>query len=558
MCFILSFPASIAVEAGSINPDETNRSVRSVPNSLPIPVINVSTDELLTLETLIINASGSYDTDGFVVGYFFQYEDGTESDWVTTPVVEHIYKKERFYNIRLKVMDDRGEESSYWAKITVNIQDRLPFIVVEEEITVDPNTEVLLEGYRCWDEDGHIINYSWEFEDNTTQYGPNVTHKFTSPGIYNIFLTILDDDRKTNKSSIRVIVREDEPVTGAQTLLGIIRIAVIAFFGVVGILFGRKLLPFGRGTRGVYKKGAYVLSPAQANLVQTQIKLWFKNHQESLPDRNKLELPEHAERFIYELALFESRPDSDKKSRQLSDNFDQLAQNKSDNNTLSTHSKSVIMLALTGILPNEGRSEGESGILIAALNAYNYSLELISKHELMGDARYYVPKTNEQESLAGFVIRKIWIRKLAQKEGQRTVFSDDDRKYTEALAELLAKCWKVAHSFKARSLSTEAKLYLTMMLCEKAGKRRFGHGKIEHYDVTSVDEELDLLDEFIEMFNSIWSILSFQEYQDKNGNSKLLCAFYVYELLGAYNYLGRTAPIPTKSRIDEGQGVNAS
>ncbi|UCH89194.1 MAG: PKD domain-containing protein [Thermoplasmata archaeon] len=298
---IITTPAAAAQGTGAEKREDTTRSNG---NTLPIPVLSVSTTEIMTLETLIIDASGSTDPDGTIIGYFFQFEDGTESGWVDTPIVEHVYLKERFYTIRLKVMDDLGAESSYWETITVNVKNRLPFIILEDEISVKPNTEVVLEGYRCWDEDGYIINYTWEFEDNTTLYGPNVTHIFKEPGIYNIFLTVLDDDRKTNKSSLRVVVLEKE-VSSEQTLRGIIIVVIIAVVGSLGILLGRRAIPGSRrvGADAPYSRHA-VIGP-DAEFVQNRAQQWYKKFGNGIPKGSQVPIPAYAEPFIYNLALFQ-------------------------------------------------------------------------------------------------------------------------------------------------------------------------------------------------------------------------------------------------------------
>jgi hypothetical protein len=492
--FSLTAPSYIAC-ASDFSPENNSGTRSSRANLLPVPVLNVSSTELFTLENLVVDASSSFDSDGFIVGYFFQFEDGTESGWVTTPVIEHVYSKERYYTIRLKVMDNENEESSYWAKLTVNIKDRLPHIVLEEEIEVDPATEVVFEGYRCWDEDGYIINYTWEFEDNTTAYGPNVTHIFKEPGIYNIFLTILDDDRKTNKSSMRVIVRE-EGVASSRTKMGIFIVISAALLGVFGILAGKRIIPtFGKLRRKRALTLQQSIDTKEAEVIQNNISSWFEEHGDKLPEPDRLKLPEYAEPFIYQLALVELHPEKPERKVDLEKEIDK--------------------------------------------NTFEYVKTRIVKHEQLGAARYYVPRSAEQKVLAAFVARKARKYKNAGSDGGRGQFTEEDKHFTDEIIELLGKCWKATHSFKARALDEQTKLYLALMLCEKTGKRHFGSGKIEEYEDTQIDTELDLIDELLELFIAVWNILKFEEYKDRPAESKLICAIYTYEIIGAYRYLGK-------------------
>lgn len=554
------------------NGSTMSRSARAEANALPVPFLNVSTQELMTLETIIVDASNSYDPDGIVTGYFFQFEDGTETGWVTTPVVEHIYLKERFYNIRLKVIDDRGLESSYWTKITVNVHDRLPFIIIESEMTVKPNEPVLFEGYRCWDEDGYIINYTWEFEDNTTLYGPNVTHVFKKPGIYNIFLTILDDDRKTNKSSVRVVVLEDNEIPRRQVLRGIAIVLTTAVLGVSAILFSRRTEPgLGRSRRAALTAGQRKIS-LDAELIKTEIESWKSMTGTNIFDKVKVMLPPYSEQFIFDFAGYELYKEHIKISSKTIEFIEEVGLAMKLKNPLSRRGAEVLGLTLSDglymhgstVTNNDVIKNGSGGLskndvktVKNSINVYTYTLKGIGSSDQLGGARYYVPRTSEQESIAAFISHKVRIRQRAKKRTDVPNLSKDDELFIDEIIDLLGRCWTKAHSFKARAHSPEVKLLLTLAFCEKVGKRRFGHGDPVKFDAIIEDQELDLIDELMEMFNEVWSILQMHDYKDMSQEEKIMCALYVYEILGAHRYLGSLTPLPKEERAVERDGVGA-
>jgi|GEM_PF-2794825 len=64
---------------------------------------------------------------------------------------------------------------------------------------------------------GSIMNYTWDFDDGniTTTTLPVITHIFTTPGNYNVTLTVTDEFGLTNSMSTMVTVLEDDipPVT---------------------------------------------------------------------------------------------------------------------------------------------------------------------------------------------------------------------------------------------------------------------------------------------------------------------------------------------------------
>jgi len=45
-----------------------------------------------------------------------------------------------------------------------------------------------------YDEDGTIISYKWNFGDGSTGSGKTVSHEYDSTGIYNVNLTVTDND----------------------------------------------------------------------------------------------------------------------------------------------------------------------------------------------------------------------------------------------------------------------------------------------------------------------------------------------------------------------------
>jgi len=70
---------------------------------LPVPVIDASTLTPDVNEIVTFDASGSYDPDGTIVGYAWDFGDGTTSTDVTTT---HYYAQEGLYVVTLTVWDD--------------------------------------------------------------------------------------------------------------------------------------------------------------------------------------------------------------------------------------------------------------------------------------------------------------------------------------------------------------------------------------------------------------------------------------------------------------------
>ncbi|RLF39754.1 MAG: hypothetical protein DRN12_06520 [Thermoplasmata archaeon] len=59
---------------------------------------------------------------------------------------------------------------------------------------------ILFDASGSYDLDGTIVNYTWNFGDGNIGYGVKVSHRYTEAGVYNVTLTVKDDDNLINTS----------------------------------------------------------------------------------------------------------------------------------------------------------------------------------------------------------------------------------------------------------------------------------------------------------------------------------------------------------------------
>ncbi|MGF3573693.1 MAG: right-handed parallel beta-helix repeat-containing protein [Candidatus Bathyarchaeia archaeon] len=93
---------------------------QSTINQRPIAALAPDKTTLDVNETVIFSASASTD-DGYVEYYFFDFGDGTNSSWTTSPTVTHQYTEEGIYNATVIVMDNLGATSTNEEQITVQM-----------------------------------------------------------------------------------------------------------------------------------------------------------------------------------------------------------------------------------------------------------------------------------------------------------------------------------------------------------------------------------------------------------------------------------------------------
>ncbi|MFA5175792.1 MAG: PKD domain-containing protein [Candidatus Nanoarchaeia archaeon] len=152
-------------------------------------------------EEIIFNSSLSYDLDGQIVEWNWNFGDGiTLSYNFEAPWIGHIYYWPGTYNATLTVTDDDGAQDTKLVQIVVaenTNQTNLTEPVADFNFTpINPNEgqSILFNASSSHDSDGTIVSYAWNFGDGNIGSGVNPNHIYTQTGIYNIVLTVTDND----------------------------------------------------------------------------------------------------------------------------------------------------------------------------------------------------------------------------------------------------------------------------------------------------------------------------------------------------------------------------
>jgi hypothetical protein len=98
-------------------------------------------------QSVTLDASASYDPDGSVVAYLFDYGDGTNSGWTTSSKISKIYNNVGEYFVKVKVRDDKGSESDWSDAIKIKVIISPDPFIPENGIVVFPGTPKMGEWY---------------------------------------------------------------------------------------------------------------------------------------------------------------------------------------------------------------------------------------------------------------------------------------------------------------------------------------------------------------------------------------------------------------------------
>ncbi|MFA6888660.1 MAG: PKD domain-containing protein [Candidatus Woesearchaeota archaeon] len=163
---------------------------------------------LLVGEEGPFDGSASYDTDGTIVSYAWNFGDGNTDSTSTTT---HSYSAEGSYTTSLTVTDDDGATNSCSGTITVS--EGTPEEEIAVEIIANPTSgqepltvefsEIITNGIEPF-------TYIWNFDDGSTSTDAEPTHVFNI-GTYIVTLTITDATGETAQDTETITVSTDLP-----------------------------------------------------------------------------------------------------------------------------------------------------------------------------------------------------------------------------------------------------------------------------------------------------------------------------------------------------------
>jgi PKD repeat protein len=160
-------------------------------------------------QLVTFDASASSDPDGSIVGYSWDFGDGSRATGVN---VSHAYQSVGEYRVVLTVTDDQGATGSASATINVVGVNSPPVAVLR----VDPTRVLTFEAVRAdgsgsYDPDGFIVSHVIEWGDGASTRGSVGSHEYGRAGLYTVVLTVTDDDGASATSSVLVTVLNRPP-----------------------------------------------------------------------------------------------------------------------------------------------------------------------------------------------------------------------------------------------------------------------------------------------------------------------------------------------------------
>ena len=166
-------------------------------------------------KTVIFCAYYSYDTDGFITGYRWDYNnDGLfDTDWSEDLFTTYIYYIAGNYTVKLQVKDDDGARStdSYVINIIeLGVNQHPPIANASGPYEAFINEDITFNATGSYDPDGTIVLYFWDFGNHNISNLKNPVYSYSKPGDYIVILTVIDNDNLTNSAVATVHIKDNE------------------------------------------------------------------------------------------------------------------------------------------------------------------------------------------------------------------------------------------------------------------------------------------------------------------------------------------------------------
>jgi PKD repeat protein len=143
----------------------------------------------------------SDDPGGGIVSWYWDFGDGGGS---VQQDPSHSYAAGGAYNVTLLVTDDEGASDAISQQVLVSGGNALPAADFSYTAT---GLDVIFNDLSG-DPDGTIVSWSWDFGDGATSNAQNPSHTFPSSGVYDVLLTVTDNDGATDTFGQQVTVND--------------------------------------------------------------------------------------------------------------------------------------------------------------------------------------------------------------------------------------------------------------------------------------------------------------------------------------------------------------
>jgi PKD repeat protein len=195
--------------------------------------------------SIVYFVDASTDSDGVVTAWHWDFGDASNS---VDRNPSHAFPFAGSYSVVLVVTDNDGDIGS--VSHTVQVLSNHPPLAAFSYAPMSSNPSVVVQfSDGSSDPDGSVVRWRWDFGDGTNSTERNPTHRYDSATIYQVVLTVTDNDGATNSVTQNIVLAGiplgDHPKSTGFGLLewGLTGAVVAGLSLVAAILIKRRIRP---------------------------------------------------------------------------------------------------------------------------------------------------------------------------------------------------------------------------------------------------------------------------------------------------------------------------
>jgi PKD repeat protein len=203
-----SLDPAVYSDYGSVGPYSIELQ-SSVGSLAPVADITASQSYGPAPLTVSLSSAESYDGDGSIVSYLWDFGNGQTS---TASSAVAVYPTVGTYTVSLTVTDNAAMSTTTTRTLQVNTNIAPVARGFADPATVNLGEQTVLWGRDSDDIDGGIVSYHWDFGDGDTSDARDQVVIYRAAGVYSARLTVVDTSGAS--STAVVVVTVLEPGTG--------------------------------------------------------------------------------------------------------------------------------------------------------------------------------------------------------------------------------------------------------------------------------------------------------------------------------------------------------
>jgi PKD repeat protein len=234
------YPVKLTVQDDSNRTDSMCKEVQV--GEPPIVKFTIQPTETLPNQTVIFDASESFDPDGEIISYYWDFGDGNRTT-ADTSLITHVFQKKGVFTVNLTVYDNEGLHNSTSREVFVGKRPLPSFTYVAQAVEDYYIVRFDASSSSAGEDDSYITYYVWDFGDYSTAEtnSPKIDHIYTS-GEYIVNLTVYDNNGLYNSTSqtIKIEAKIENPQENNVEIYVATGIALIIILITTTIILKKK------------------------------------------------------------------------------------------------------------------------------------------------------------------------------------------------------------------------------------------------------------------------------------------------------------------------------